>query len=95
MERTAYSLLGQNGGILINDNSAHLATTEFHDRAFYCSIQALTSAVLDASEMGSPSSNTCSIEDLDTDLTIPAGTTIYGRFGNCQLTSGTVIAYVG
>lgn len=95
MDRTSYSLLGQNGGVLVDDTNEHNAETESgNSGAFYCAIQALTAATLDESGMADYDTET-NIKDLDVDLSLAAGTVIYGRFATVQLTTGTVIAYFG
>ena len=82
---TAYALTGGNGGILIDDTSAHTLT-----EGKYAAITALDgSVVLDASEMSSGSN----WEDFDADLAVPQGVTVYGRFSTVQLTGGTAVAY--
>jgi hypothetical protein len=73
------SSLGACGGVLINDTAAHARK--------FSAFTVIAEAVLDSSEI------TSKIQDLDVDVTVPAGITIFGNFSNLQLVSGTIIAY--
>jgi len=65
--------------ILIDDTAEHAGP--------FCAITGLTTAVVDASEC-----DMSFIEDV-ANFTIPAGTTIYGKFASIELDSGSVLAY--
>ena len=75
---TAYSLTAGNGGIFINDTSAHAGD--------FMSIMAVGDAAAVIS-----STSVSNITDFD--ITISAGQTLYGRFDSVTLASGEVVAY--
>ena len=77
---TAYSLTAGNGGIFINDTSAHAGD--------FMSIMAVGDAAAVIS-----STSVSNITDFDADITISAGQTLYGRFDSVTLASGEVVAY--
>ncbi len=77
---TAYSLTAGNGGIFINDTSAHTGD--------FMSIMAVGDAAAVIS-----STSVSNITDFDADITISAGQTLYGRFDSVTLASGEVVAY--
>lgn len=93
MGQVDYSLTGGNGGVFIDDTSGHVASTATDTSGRWLAIQAIETSVLDASEMGTSSSYACNIADFDADMTLTAGATLYGRFENCRLVSGKVVAY--
>lgn len=84
-----YIQTGGNGSTYIDgtaDTAPPTGITKF------IAVSALTATVLDTSAMTS-AGYTTNITDFDVDITIPAGTTVYGRFTGLTLVSGTCIAY--
>jgi hypothetical protein len=77
--RTGDTSVANCGGVLIDDTAVH------SDNLF--SITALSETVINNS------GTTSKIADLDTNITIPAGVTIFGQFKAIQLVSGTIIGY--
>lgn len=77
-----------NGATYIDDTSDHAPASP---SAHFIAIQALTETVLDQSDMSE--TNETNWTDFDADVTIPAGVTVYGRFTNINLVSGTCLAY--
>lgn len=76
----------QNGFEYISDTAAHNSPVN----RFFVAIQVVTAATFTAltADVRSPiSGNTV------TGVSIPAGTTIYGKFTAAQLSAGSVIAY--
>jgi hypothetical protein len=86
--RNSYILTGGNGATYI-DGTAD--TTPPSGVTHFIAIQALTATVLDQSDMAA--TNETNWEDFDVDVTIPAGSTVFGRFTNINLVSGTCLAY--
>ena len=88
---TSYFITGGNGGTYI-DTTANTPAPDANK--FFAAIAALTETVLDYSAMDAAGYRTTdAIAGFDSDITIPAGMTIYGRFDGITLVSGTCIAY--
>ena len=79
---TAFSITGGNGGISIDDTSAHLGS--------FFAIQAVGGAAAVINNSGTVSN----IEDFDVPVQIDSGQTVYGRFTSITLSSGKVWAYI-
>ena len=86
--------LGQSGSVFIDDAVIHTG--------IFVAIAAIEDSVVDASDctniantMVDGASGTTGASTMETDFTIPAGMTIYGRFEYFSLASGKVIAYKG
>ena len=85
---TAYHLTGGNGATYIDGTADTAPPTSSNS---FIAIQALTATVLDQSDMAAAGETNWT--DFDADVTIPAGVTVYGRFRNINLVSGTCLAY--
>lgn len=72
------NLKGEAGALFVTDTSAHAGDFE--------SITALTATVIAAM-------TSSTITGTLAGMTLPAGTTIFGRISTFTLTSGTVLAY--
>ena len=79
--QTAYALTAGNGSKFVDDTSAHAG--------HFWAIEVMG----DAACVVSSSGTTGNIEDHDVDITLSAGQTIYGRWSQVTLASGSALLY--